>query len=993
MSKLNRRTFLTIGTAVGGAALLSWPQRAHGAITHHLVRNGEPAAVVVLPDDADPQVTWAAEELIRLVRKATGATLPTHIGPGVAADGLTRLYLGHAGEDSLPTLSRVQATLDPDGFVIAPHRDTVTVLGPTPWGTRHGILELVESALDYTALLPTERGEYLPAAATVGIGPRRTTQNPTYTSRALHPSPTAFEADWTPRGANVVKAWGDNNRTHWRINFHHHEWRMFDSALFGDPDKPESYHPEWYPIRNGATYIPPAGLNKGWHIRYTADGVAAEAARQIIEFFDENPTASSFSLGVSDGPGFSEDEMDDSVNGVGMTNMSPVYYAWVNDVTERVMQQRPEFSDRLIGLLAYNWVNDPPPFKLHPNVVPFLTRDRYVWVDPVKRAEDQAHTAAWGEVATQLGWYDYVYGFPYAIPRVTFDLLDEVVSWGAEHGVVGQMSEMRYNWGEGPKPWAYAKKLWNADRSMADLVSEWCRKAVGNGGPQLEAYFRHWERIWMEKVPDSTWFHGSRNHTYCRFDDLSYLDVVTPEDVSTAEQLLESATNGAQTDDEIARVTMIGREFALTKASALSYPRDLPAPDSATSATALLDDTLAELDASVAHAQSRDTLFAAMQSDELHKQARSPMSYGALWSGWNCKTMIKIADWARANVEESASLRAHVSDLAETAESSEVRGYCRHLLLMINDEVTRYGVNTGFEDGDLTGWSINPNQPPLAPPAASTEVTHSGNYSLKLTGGFHSCPLIQTNPTFAAGGGVWVTRFKYFVPEGSKATGVFVPGIRVTDIFGADIGYRHDHYIPMTASQGEWVEALFVDKLPATTKEVRASSAVATLGAEGVVYIDDVEYLYYGSVSDGTIPDSITVQQDQFTLDPANAEIMADPDATDGFAARLRGNRQSTGVQLDLGQLSITGTWQVYARIRVEVQPDTNMAGWGVVIGTTDDEIRELFRLTPFADGGYQHIALTQPLTLSGEVRHLYVSGINRAVDWIHVDCLELVPV
>lgn len=990
---VTRRGFLVTGGSVAGAAMLATLPTgvARAATNHHLVVDGEPTAVIVLPPGADPQVTWAAEELVRLVRRSTGATLPISTTPTPPADGVTRLYLGHAGDGSLPTIAQTVSTLDPDGFLIAPHGDTVTLIGPTPWGTRFAVQEILESRVGVSWLMPTGRGEDTPSNSTIELPTQPTTQNPSYTSRALHPSPTKFEADWEPRGNNVVKTWGDRNRTHWRLNFHHNEWRMFDSAKFGDPSKPDSYHPEWYPIHDGETDIPPPGLNKRWHIRYTAAGVAAEAARQVIEFFDTNPTASSFSLGVSDGAGFSEDEMDDSVNQVGMVDMSPVYYAWVNEVTERVMTARPEFSDRLIGLLAYNYVNDPPPFDLHPNVVPFLTRDRYLWVDPQGRAEDQAHTLAWRRVARQLGWYDYNYGFPYAIPRVTFDLMEEVVEWGAAHGVIGQMSEMRYNWGEGPKAWAYAKKLWNANRPMHALVRSWCHKAAGGGGKALEEYFRHWEGIWMTKVPTTTWFRAGRNHTYFRFDDLTYLDVVTPEDVATAEELLATASAKADTDAQQQRVTEIAEEFAMTKASALSYPRDLPGPDSTAAARDMLDDALAQLDASVAHADDRQALFDSLQSDVLHKQGRSPMGYGAVWSGWNCKTMIKIADWVRAHSDDSGDLTAHIADLAAHHDSEQVRGYCEHLQLMINNTATRYGVNTGFESGDLTGWRITPNQSPKSPPTVTTQAARSGDHGLQLSGPFHTCQITQTEDTFRAGPGVWVTRFRYRVPEGSDATGVFVPGLVVTDAFGTSLGYRHDHYIPMIDSDGGWAEALYVDKLPDTTVDVRVVNVASPLGANGVVHIDDVEYLYYGQVSDGSIPGSVVVQQDRFTFDPDFATVIDDPAANDGKALRIRGDRQGTEARYDLRQLPESGNWRVYARVRLEVVPGSNMNKWGVALGTTDGAIRELFRITPFADGKYHYLQLPHDLARSD--RQLYVAGINLDVEWIVVDSIELVPV
>src|SRR5699024_6061307 len=124
------------------------------------------------------------------------------------------------------------------------------------------------------------------------------------------------------------------------------------------------------------------------------------------------------------------------------------YYAWINEVVEQVLDVYP---DKWFGLLAYNNVTDPPSFPLNPRVVPFITKDRLTWIDDDIREYGHSQMDEWKQVADQIGWYDYMYGIHYMVPRIFPHHMAETFQYAVENQVYGYYIEMYHNIGDGPK--------------------------------------------------------------------------------------------------------------------------------------------------------------------------------------------------------------------------------------------------------------------------------------------------------------------------------------------------------------------------------------------------------------------------------------------------------------------------------------------------------------------------------------------------------------
>ena len=77
---------------------------------------------------------------------------------------------------------------------------------------------------------------------------------------------------------------------------------------------------------------------------------------------------------------------------------------------------------------------------------------------------------AWLKVAPILGWYDYIFGKQYSLPRVYFHRMAEDLRYAHKNGVRVYYAESypppNQNWGEGPKLYLTARLLWNPNTLM-----------------------------------------------------------------------------------------------------------------------------------------------------------------------------------------------------------------------------------------------------------------------------------------------------------------------------------------------------------------------------------------------------------------------------------------------------------------------------------------------------------------------------------------------
>lgn len=548
---MNRRFFLKLA----GLTCLSF-QNSRIALAQ------EPTSVRIFSDNqwnasiriapqTGRQTRDAANVLAHYLQRSTGQSIQVTESP--TDEKQVSIYVG--ASSVAPRTVAALSSLDPDGFLIDfPDQRTIVIAGPSEWGTEFGVYEFLERYIGVRWLLPGPDGDYVPTLQTIELPSQPVRQQPTFFSRAFSGLRGEAQATWARR-----------QRMHARLNFHHNLLNLFP------PEQYTKTHPEFFPIINGKRFLPPDNKTHGWQPCFSAAGIEEEAIKNICAYFAQHPEETSYSLGVNDGVGYCECPacaQQEQKNFLGYQDSSNVYYAWVNRVVTGVLEKYP---DKWFGCLAYRQVIQPPSqTSVHPRVVPYLTYDRMKWVDPTLAAEGHRITEWWRTKAGTMGWYDYIYGTPYCLPRFYVHAMADYYRYGAKQGVRALYAEAYPNWGEGPKLYIALKLQWDPTLGVDVLLQEWCEKAVGKeAASALEQYYRLWEQFWTVTIPQSPWFHAARGE-YLPFTLPGYLDALTDE-IARAKRLLESVVAKTQTAEQRARALLISRAFAYYEASANSY--------------------------------------------------------------------------------------------------------------------------------------------------------------------------------------------------------------------------------------------------------------------------------------------------------------------------------------------------------------------------------------------------------------------------------------
>jgi len=650
-----------------------------------IAHNGQPRAAIVVQPDASEQLAEAVTEMQRLVEMASGAKLAI----GTATGEHVAIHVGRT--PAVAALAIDLGELDGDGFVIqSPDTRTIVILGPTDWGTEFGVYEFLERYVGVRWLMPGPDGVYVPERPTIAVPREPVRDEPAFFSRKFFGLRLAAQRLWARR-----------NRLHSRVEFHHQLYRLF-------PRSDVKEHPDFFPIHKGKRYLPPAAMHFArWQPCFTAPGIVDVAAERIIKHFDDHPEAESYSFGVTDSGGHCECDRCRALdpgrkNMVGRDHLSDRYFTWVNAVIERVLERHP---DKWFGCLAYSNIYEPPDrVKVHPRMIPYMTYDRMQWADPDARAASEELTRRWAKTSPVVGWYDYIYGAAYLVPRVYPHLMGEYYRFAHTHGVRGLTAEAYPNFGEGPKLYVSLRLQWDPYQDVDQLLNEWCELAVGsNAAPHVRKFCAHWEAFWTRRVRDSRWW--SKGRQYLRFNLPTYLEDVTVEEIAQCRTWLEEAVAEAGSARQQARAKLLLRAFEYYEASVIAYPRPGPGPTLATEADALawMDQiarrvTLAEKRRHLSAREFRNHPFLHHCMDIDRYAALSGKNWGAqeLWS---------LFDWTA----RSDALRARLQGLSERDHPPRLRAHAATILMCLDTGPPALNANASFEEGQgarADSWSI-----------------------------------------------------------------------------------------------------------------------------------------------------------------------------------------------------------------------------------------------------------------------------------------------
>lgn len=793
-----------------------------------LVSQGKAEGWIVV-DASNDALAEGARLLARCVQAATGALVP--IGAIKRAEeeersnGQTIVRIGLADKTDANA-----SDIRMDGFRIVSAPRTVSIVGVNEQGALNGVLEFLERYVGVRWLFPGAEGEDVPTLRELRVPWEEVSQNPAFRFRSISP----FRTPGGPYGE-----WGMRNRLQCSnhpeyMRYMHNLHALFPVERFGKT------HPEYYPRGRP----PKPGVIGGWQPAFSETGTVDAAVEGVLAYFRANPEAAYCSLGVNDGGGYAEEEpghpdFPGRYNSVGLVDMSELYYAWVNQVAERVLRVYP---DKWFGLLAYSNVTDPPSLPLHPRVIPFVTKDRMAWINADVREADRSRADAWRRAAGQWGWYDYMYGVWYAVPRVYPHLMADNYRYAAKQGVVAHTAEMWPNLLDGPKAWLAARLQWDPFRQVDDLLQEWYERMVGRvAAPELAAFYERWETFWTERIVDSPWFRTTRSghNTNLGYRNPSYLDLVSEADIAESKRLLAAALDKAETERHKARAKLLLQAFGYCEASALSYPRKVRPPADKDEAVALLERALTTGGSRIRLARRRHELMAQFSAYPALKFPKKPL-YD--WTGGNGSEFWALVDYWSGNESAGGPMSWKAAELAQSAEPSFSREYA----LLLQRAVVGKGnliANGSFEEGreDAFPWYTVVYGKGSARRAEG--IARSGKASLLVRGMERGGPrqTVRIRPGLAA------ARLFYYTAPGTSTQGTIRCVWNVKDRGGNEHAFVASPEVPLADTVGRWSSIAMLEMVPARIGDSDIAELQLIVAVhqreepELCVYIDDVQ--------------------------------------------------------------------------------------------------------------------------------------------------------
>jgi len=474
----------------------AWATAASGATT--VFREGRAEVSVFVAQDAAPDEREAAEELTRVLGVMSGLEWRVLAEP--AADEPAGIYVGRtrAGAAREPPLRAGSDLLapaagetGPDAFRIRARDGRVFIEGATPEATYFAVAWLLQNEAGVRWYTPGPDGEAIPRRSEWTLPDLHATQQPAYLSRELYDL-------GTPEGA----AWARRNGLRGRLDFNHALNRVFTPEIL-------RREPEWASELRGRRHIPATEADHEWQPNLARPGVAAHAAAAAVAAFAADPERASFSLAMNDNVRFDQSAATRALveplrTFRGMPDYSPLVFTFMNRAAEAMAPSAP---GRYLGCLAYFWCENPPPFPVNAQIVPYVTTDRSQYYDPAYRAEDFALMSRWGgSGARAFGLWEYAFGGNFLVPRLPLGALADGVREGWHRGARGYFAEVGAQWGfDAFKVWMLARLLWAPDLDPAALADDFYRGYYGAAGEPMRRFATRCEALWMAQPGPPYW--------------------------------------------------------------------------------------------------------------------------------------------------------------------------------------------------------------------------------------------------------------------------------------------------------------------------------------------------------------------------------------------------------------------------------------------------------------------------------------------------------
>ena len=504
-----------------------------------ILENGKVMCGIVMPENPTPREEFAASELIRYIKKISGAELE------ITERYENKIIIGEPDKNSYAREMLTQEQFEnlvpgPEGFLIYTKGNSLLLAGSSKKanemerGTVYCIYDFLERFLGCSlaafSKAGVEAGEYIPEQKTIEIADTsyaKASADVSYRTAIMQYNAWAGDPnhklnipflDWLCKNrynriltwASIYEAYKKNGMLEeaakrglvFSVGHHESNWLFLPHE--GNEYFPEKYyetHPEFYKLlSDGTRHFMKTGDFDGQFILCMRNRECIETfARNVITWIDQNPQVDIVTLWPNDGI-----EDDCQCPECSKYTKAANYTYFVNEVSKIVSAKKPNVK---MDMISYNDVLISESEEISSTVVV----DGSTWhADSGLRTvgkpdgsclKDNAYEKAllsWKKAGAQVVYYDYFMG-NYGSMQRWVPMADEMQSISKrfmEKGILGLGTQMEvFNvWNNIFNFYTYGRTAYDTDLSMEDNLNTFCR-LFGEGASMVKEIIQMGENV------------------------------------------------------------------------------------------------------------------------------------------------------------------------------------------------------------------------------------------------------------------------------------------------------------------------------------------------------------------------------------------------------------------------------------------------------------------------------------------------------------------
>ena len=525
---------------------------------------------IVLPSQPKHEESFAASELQKYLKLATGAKLPVVKSDSLPAGKClivacadTKLAKSVLAAPNTPKLKEGE-----EAFLVATVSDDIVFTGRAPHAVIYAVYDFLEDSVGYAWLFPGDLGEEVPTVRTLRIGKLRRSQAPSFPFRWIG------SGEWALRSKMNMRVRAGRERTGVSEVFGGHSFcKVLPAEQYFDS------RPDFFALV--------AGLRKRSRSKGHGDQICTSnpaAVREVVKnmrtALDANPAARIISLSPNDGLGFCECDNCMKLDEPGKYNLIDVQRGravpreerigilsarmlrFYNQVARELAKTHPQV---MVKSFAYSLYVRPPKdrrMRCEPNLMIQLCHGachNHPLTDPdcPYNRDYLAALEGWDGIGQHLAIYEYYWKVSWVdLPWPILHSIRQDIPQYHRMGVKLLYTQFGRNYagGFGPIYYIVSRLLWDVNADVDALLAHFCGKAYGKAGDTMRRYYMFWE-----DTVQATGIHASVNLAE------ACLEVFSSANLATAAEMLTEASELADSAKARQRVERVAAQLEYTK--------------------------------------------------------------------------------------------------------------------------------------------------------------------------------------------------------------------------------------------------------------------------------------------------------------------------------------------------------------------------------------------------------------------------------------------